>query len=152
MMKEKFTIETILIDTELNNQEKLFVEIDTIANRMKIHENLKDLPISDYHIRIKSDMLVNLVDQLGGIVVDNQKRSGKDTLKLLRENRIDAIVEAIGKAFSGKNLLLTLPSMLSSLNEYYRSDIPFMDIIRTILSEVKDLNDWKAELIEHDEN
>lgn len=146
-MKQQFTIETILIDTELNNEEKLFVEIDTLANRMKIYENLNDFPAADYHVKVKSDLLVNLVDQLGGIVVDNKKRNGKDTLKLLRENRIDAIVEAIGRAFSGKNLLLTLPSMLSSLNEYYSSDIPFMDIVKTILSEVNDLKDWKAELI-----
>lgn len=146
-MKQQFTIETILIDTELNNEEKLFVEIDTLANRMKIYENLNDFPAADYHVKVKSDLLVNLVDQLGGIIVDNKKRNGKDTLKLLRENRIDAIVEAIGRAFSGKNLLLTLPSMLSSLNEYYSSDIPFMDIVKTILSEVNDLKDWKAELI-----
>lgn len=146
-MKQQFTIETILIDTELNNEEKLFVEIDTLANRMKIYENLNDFPAADYHVKVKSDLLVNLVDQLGGIIVDNKKRNGKDTLKMLRENRIDAIVEAIGRAFSGKNLLLTLPSMLSSLNEYYSSDIPFMDIVKTILSEVNDLKDWKAELI-----
>ena len=146
-MKQQFTIETILIDTELNNEEKLFVEIDTLANRMKIYENLNDFPAADYHVKVKSDLLVNLVDQLGGIIVDNKKRNGKDTLKLLRENRIDAIVEAIGRAFSGKNLLLTLPSILSSLNEYYSSDIPFMDIVKTILSEVNDLKDWKAELI-----
>ncbi|MBR4471647.1 MAG: hypothetical protein IKS54_10105 [Erysipelotrichaceae bacterium] len=146
-MKQQFTIETILIDTELNNEEKLFVEIDTLANRMKIYENLNDFPAADYHVKVKSDLLVNLVDQLGGIIVDNKKQNGKDTLKLLRENRIDAIVEAIGRAFSGKNLLLTLPSMLSSLNEYYSSDIPFMDIVKTILSEVNDLKDWKAELI-----
>ncbi len=146
-MKQQFTIETILIDTELNNEEKLFVEIDTLANRMKIYENLNDFPAADYHVKVKSDLLVNLVDQLGGIIVDNKKRNGKDTLKLLRENRIDAIVEAVGRAFSGKNLLLTLPSMLSSLNEYYSSDIPFMDIVKTILSEVNDLKDWKAELI-----
>ena len=146
-MKQQCTIETILIDTELNNEEKLFVEIDTLANRMKIYENLNDFPAADYHVKVKSDLLVNLVDQLGGIIVDNKKQNGKDTLKLLRENRIDAIVEAIGRAFSGKNLLLTLPSMLSSLNEYYSSDIPFMDIVKTILSEVNDLKDWKAELI-----
>ena len=149
MMKQQFTIETILIDTELGSEERLFVSIDTQANRMKIYENLTEekFPNTDYHIRVKSDLLVNLVDQLGGIIIDNKKQDGKDTLKLLRENRIDAIVEAIGKAFSGKNLLLTLPPLLSSLGDYYSSDIPFMDIIKTVLSEVNDLKDWKAELI-----
>ncbi|MBQ9425988.1 MAG: hypothetical protein IJU42_08610 [Erysipelotrichaceae bacterium] len=168
-MKKQFTIHCVLIDTENNNsKDHLFVRVDTIANHADLYEishslmdpdtedsdsKLKQLfkTVPDYHLKVKSDLLIRLVDQLGGIVIDGRTTDGKQTLLLFREKRLDDIVEAIGKALGGKNLLKTVPSLLSILSENYETDMPIMDIVKTILGEVNDLKDWKADLIQVNE-
>ena len=165
-MKKQFTIHCVLIDTENDNRkDHLFVKVDTVANHAGLCEiahslmdpetedtdsKLKELfgLLPDYHLKVKSDLLIKLVDQLGGIVIDNKTVNGKQTLKLFREKRLDDIVEAIGKALGGKNLLKTVPSLLNILSENYETDMPIMDIVKTILGEVNDLKDWKADLIQ----
>ena len=159
-MNKKFTVSCVLIDTENENKEnRLFVKVDTVANRAVLYEiaedDERDLKAifdtePDYHLIVRSDLLVQLVDQLGGIVIDKERIDGKKALKLFRESRLDDIIEATGKALDGKNLLKTIPSLLSLLKENYETDMPVMDIIRMVLGEVNDLRYWKAELIKAD--
>ena len=168
-MKNAFTIHCVLIDTENGNKkDHLFAKVDTIANRAFLYEVGKDLmdpemsdtdqklkelfgSAPDYHLEVKSDLLTALVDQLGGIIIDGERADGKKTLKLFREKRLDDIIEAIGLALDGKNRLKTVPSRLSVLKENYETDMPLMEIVRTILGEVNDFRDWRAQLIQINE-
>ena len=87
-MEKIFDVKAIIID-KANNDKKtyFFVHNDTIANSMKIFQlkdglidegkeinpQLKDLfdKTPNYYIDISSDLLIKLVDQLGGIDVSH---------------------------------------------------------------------------------
>ena len=140
-MKNQFTIYGLIIDTDNNNtKDHYFIELDTKANKAIINhiinkefdDNDADNSINkmftkkpDYHFTFYSKTLVQIVDQLGGIYIDNKLVDGKKALE---------------------NTFLTLPRLLSTIKDSYTSDIPAMDIFKIVLSEVGDFDRWKTEI------
>ncbi len=156
-MEKTFTIHCVLIDTEHDDEKShLFVEVDTIKNHASLYELKGDVADEDiekrfhkrpgYHLEVRSDLLVSLTDRLGGIIVDGKRIDGKEALKLFRDGRLDEIIEGVTKELDGKNLLKTVPSLLSVLSENYTTDMPLIEIVKTVLGEVNDFKDWKADL------
>ena len=108
-MEKIFDVKAIIID-KANNDKKtyFFVHNDTIANSMKIFQlkdglidegkeinpQLKDLfdKTPNYYIDISSDLLIKLVDQLGGIDVGgvhidgNAANNRRDNLRMICPN------------------------------------------------------------------
>ena len=161
-MNNQFTIYGLIIDTENDNsKDHYFIELDTKANKAIINhiinkefdDNDADNSISkmftkkpDYHFTFYSKTLVQIVDQLGGIYIDNKLVDGKKALEIARDERLEEVLNAILSAMSGKNTFLTLPGLLSTIKDSYTSDIPAMDIIKIVLSEVGDFDRWKTEI------
>ena len=161
-MKNQFTIYGLIIDTDNNNtKDHYFVELDTQANKAIINHIVnetfddKDADNSigkiftkkpDYHFTFYSKALIQIVDQLGGIYVDNKRIDGKKALEIARDERLEEVLNAILSAMSGKNIFLTLPGLLSTIKDSYTSDIPAMDIFKIVLSEVGDFDRWKTEI------
>lgn len=155
-MENRFNIHTIITDEQ--RKIHLFVRTDTIANRVYIYhakpENDTDEAIEklfdekvNYHLNISSDFVIRLVDELGGISIDGKKTDGKTALELIRNDQLDDVVNAVSNTLENKNLIKVIPSLLSSLSDTYSMDIAVMDIIKTLWSEIRELKDWKIELV-----
>ena len=163
-MEKIFDVKAIIID-KANNDKKtyFFVHNDTIANSMKIFQlkdglidenkeinpQLKDLfdKTPNYYIDISSDLLIKLVDQLGGIDVGGVHIDGNAAMKEVKNSHFDLVIDGIAKALGKKNLLLTVPSLVNTLKDTYKSDLNLMDAIKIFISEIGELNDWKIDLI-----
>ncbi|MBQ6334979.1 MAG: hypothetical protein IJI46_07935 [Erysipelotrichaceae bacterium] len=155
-MEERFNIH-VIIDDE-GNKTHLLATVDTKANEVLISQG-KPLDDSDaaieklfnekvnYHLNISSSFVVRLVDELQGIEVKGEKIDGKKALQLVRDDKLDEVVDALSKTLEKRNLLKTIPSLLTSLNDTYQMDIAFMDIFKTLLSEINEINDWKVKLV-----
>ena len=155
-MKEQFNIHTLITDDQ--KKIHLFVTVDTAANRIYIHsakpENDSDEAIGalfnkdvDYHLNISSDFVVRLVDELGGIQIEDKTCDGKTALQLIREDKLDDVVDATADVLEKKNLLTTIPALLKKLSDTYEMDIAIKDIITTLFSEIRELKDWKIEFV-----
>ncbi len=156
-MEKTITINATLLDA--NRKRPFYVNIDTIANRIDVYQlsdelidpkkdidkQLRDLfgTAPSYHMEVYAELLSRLVDQLGGIEVKGKKLNGTQAMESARKEGLDDIIDGILKALRSKNLLLTLPGLLSSLSENYKTDLPLMDVIKTALSEVGELGEWK---------
>ena len=163
-MEKRFTICASLIDTQRNNQRNdFFVLVDTIANRTCIYQ-LDDEMIDpaedarahvkrlfgrtpDYQITIKSEFLIRLVDELGGIDYKNRRISGTEAMEEIHDNRFNQIIKAIAQSMGKKNLLLAVPNLLNVLSNTYETDLSLIEAIRTFIGEIRELDDWKVELI-----
>lgn len=163
-MEKRFTICASLIDTQRNNQRNdFFVLVDTIANRTYIYQlddeltdPAEDVRVHmkklfnrdpDYQITIKSEFLIRLVDELGGIDYKNRRISGTEAMEEVHSNHFGQIVEAIAKSMGKKNLLLAVPNLLSVLSNTYETDLSLIEAIKTFIGEIRELDDWKVELI-----
>ena len=155
-MKQQFNIHTLI--TDVQKKIHLFVTVDTKANLVYIYpakpENDSDEAIGalfnkkvDYHLNISSDFVVKLVDELGGIEIENKKCDGKTALQLIREDRLDDVVDATADVLDKKNLLTTIPALLKNLSDTYEMDIAIQDIVKTLFSEIRELKDWKIEFV-----
>ena len=101
----------------------------------------------NYYIDISSDLLIKLVDQLGGIDVGGLHIDGNAAMKEVKNSHFDLVIDGIAKALGKKNLLLTVPSLVNTLKDTYKSDLNLMDAIKIFISEIGELNDWKIDLI-----
>ena len=163
-MEKQFTICATLIDTQRNNRlDIFFVLIDTIANRTYIYqladelidpskdakELIKELfnRDPDYQIRIKSDFLIRLVDELGGIDCGGRHIDGMQALAEVHDHHFDEVADAIAKKMKTKNLLLIVPNLLNILSSTYETDLSLIEAIKTFIGEIRELDDWKIELI-----
>ncbi len=163
-MEKVFDIHATLIDQDNHGKkEHFFIHVDTIKNDTKIYqlddalidetkevdEQLKALfsRKAEYKMEILSDLMIRLVNELGGIDVDGSHIDGKTALKLIHEGGFDRIVDAIVKALSKKNLILTIPNLLNSLGDTYKTDVPLLEAIKAFIGEISELNDWKIDLI-----
>jgi len=162
-MEKTFNINATLTDTSRNNRKvRFYVTVDTVSNRIDIVQ-LKAGAIDEkkdsdaqmekifgerpsYHMEVLSDLLVDLVDQLGGIEVKGKQVDGKKAFEMADAGELDDVCDGVLRSLRKKNLLLTLPSLLSSLNANYRMDLSVGDLIKLVLSEVGELNDWKVSL------
>ncbi len=163
-MEKQFTICATLIDAQRNNRPDIFfVLIDTIANRTYIYqladelidpskdakELIKELfnRDPDYQIRIKSDFLIRLVDELGGIDCRGRRIDGREALAEVHDHHFDEVADAIAKKMKTKNLLLIVPNLLNILSSTYETDLSLIEAIKTFIGEIRELDDWKIELI-----
>jgi hypothetical protein len=46
-----------------------------------------------------------------------------------------------------KNLLLIVPNLLNILSSTYETDLSLIEAIKTFIGEIRELDDWKIELI-----
>ncbi|MBQ1624670.1 MAG: hypothetical protein II096_01400, partial [Erysipelotrichaceae bacterium] len=132
------------------NSMKIFQLKDGIIDEGKeINPQLKDLfdKTPNYYIDISSDLLIKLVDQLGGIDVGGLHIDGNAAMKEVKNSHFDLVIDGIAKALGKKNLLLTVPSLVNTLKDTYKSDLNLMDAIKIFISEIGELNDWKIDLI-----
>ncbi|MBR5340627.1 MAG: hypothetical protein IK151_01730 [Erysipelotrichaceae bacterium] len=157
-MEKIFSVNGLIIDAgDDNKQYTYYFMIDTIANKADIYyledKNLYDRLIErlnnkpNYSLTVKSDALEKIVDQLGNVKVDGKKIKGKEAVAVAREGRLDDVLEGILKSLSGKNLFLVLPGLLNSVSDNYKCDIPLSELLKTALSEVGDLDKWRADVI-----
>ena len=61
--------------------------------------------------------------------------------------RFNQIIEAIAQSMGKKNLLLTVPNLLNVLSNTYETDLSLIEAIRAFIGEIRELDDWKVELI-----
>ena len=166
-MNNKFTIYGTILDN--GHKDHYFVRFDTLANRMTIYhligllgddnkKNLKEIKNifkedADHTLFVSSDLLVQLVDALGGIRVNGRKINGAKALEEIRNDNIAEVASGVSHALSGnKNLLFAIPGLLSSLKGNYETDLNIVKVVRTALEEAGDLKDWKADLIKVDKD
>ena len=157
-MEKLFSVNGLIIDTgDDDKQYTYYFMVDTIANKADIYyledRNLLDKLIEhlnskpDYSLTVKSGALEKLVDQLGNVKVDGKKITGKEAVAVAREGRLDDVLEGMLKSLSGKNLFLVLPGLLNSVSDNFKTDIPLSELLKTALSEVGDLDKWRADVI-----
>ena len=171
IMEREIKFYAMIIDqAESQTRYSFFADADLDLNRAKItyiHHNVLSADVDnydnelkkifgvkpDYHFFVTSAALIKLVDQLGGIYVNGEKIPGEKALELVREGKIDAVVNGLSGALKNmKNLVLAIPNLLNSLKDTYQTDFPIKDIVKVVLSEVGDLKDWKADFSEIREN
>ena len=162
-MDKTFSIHAVLTDTgRANGKTHLLAQVDTVKNRTLIYQlspamidegkdidaQLNDLfgKTPEYKIEILSDLIVKLTDRLGGIDTSSGHIDGKQALQSVYDGHFDEVIDAIGKTLAKKNLLLTVPGLLNALNDTYKTDLPLAEAIKTFISEIPELNDWKIEL------
>ena len=167
IMEREIKFYAMIIDqAESQTRYSFFADADLDLNRAKItyiHHNVLSADVDnydnelkkifgvkpDYHFFVTSAALIKLVDQLGGIYVNGEKIPGEKALELVREGKIDAVVNGLSGALKNmKNLVLAIPNLLNSLKDTYQTDFPIKDIVKVVLSEVGDLKDWKADFSE----
>lgn len=140
-MNKQFSILLTFID---NDNYYYLLDLDTIKNTVSIHPLKDNNTKSDYHLELKSSALVKVVDELNGIEINNIKYDGKGSLELLRQGKIDEIFDGLSHSLTKKsNLIITIPKILSELSDTYKTDIPITDALKTFISEINQLNDWK---------
>lgn len=140
-MNKQFSILLTFID---NDNYYYLLDLDTIKNTVSFHPLKDNNTKSDYHLELKSSALVKVVDELNGIEINNIKYDGKGSLELLRQGKIDEIFDALSHSLTKKsNLIITMPKLLSELSDTYKTDIPITDALKTFISEINQLNDWK---------
>ena len=154
-MEKIFTIAAVITDKKDGSSLQFFGDFDTIANKGIIYQFNSDHfendikarfnKTIDYHLNISSDFLTGLVDQLGGIEIDNKHIDAQTALEEFRNGNHIKVIEAIGNALPKKNLLLTIPSLLNALKGSYSTDLIITEVIKMALSEAGDLKDWKVD-------
>ncbi|MCR4632923.1 MAG: hypothetical protein K5648_02225 [Erysipelotrichaceae bacterium] len=162
-MDKTFSIHAVLTDTgRANKKTHLLAQVDTVRNHTLIYQ-LSDTLIDEdkdidsqlhdlfhetpgYKIEILSDLIVKLTDKLGGIDLPGGHIDGRQALQSVYDGHFDEVIDAIGKTLAKKNLLLTVPGLLNALSDTYKTDLPLMEAIKTFISEIPELNDWKIEL------
>ena len=140
-MKDILNIEVKITDTN----KTYLLKIDTIKNLADIYGEY-DTDDFDYHFETQSILLIKLVDELGGIRVDDSKIDGKKALELTSQGKFIKVVKAIVKAIENRNLFMTITSLFRKLKKYIKTDLSFGDLVRLILSETIDLDKWKLEI------
>lgn len=167
-MNSIFSIHAVLIDTQNGNRKThLLLKGDTVKNRTDIYQlsdslidENKDIDVQikelfgltpDYQVQILSDLITKLTDELGGIDVGGKHIDGRQALQLVHEDHFDEVIDAIVKALSKKNLIFTIPGLLNALKDSYKTDLPLAEAIKTFISEIPELGDWKIELVKIDD-
>ncbi len=140
-MKDILNIEVKITDTN----KTYLLKIDTIKNLADIYGEY-EIRDFDYHFETQSILLIKLVDELGGIRVDDSKIDGKKALELTSQGKFIKVVKAIVKAIENRNLFMTITSLFRKLKKYIKTDLSFGDLVRLILSETIDLDKWKLEI------
>jgi len=131
------------IEVKISDLDKLyFLEIDTNKNNATIHTKINDDIKYDYHVEVKSKLLVDIVDELNNVKVDNEVISGKKALELSEDNRFKDVVKGIINSIKNKNLFLTITSLFSKFKSELKTDISISEIVKLILSETVDLDKW----------
>jgi len=131
------------IEVKISDLDKLyFLEIDTNKNNATIHTKINDDIKYDYHVEVKSKLLVDIVDELNNVKVDNEVISGKKALELSEDNRFEDVVKGIINSIKNKNLFLTITSLFSKFKSELKTDISISEIVKLILSETVDLDKW----------
>lgn len=131
------------IEVRISDLDKLyFLEIDTNKNNATIHTKINDDIKYDYHVEVKSKLLVDIVDELNNVKVDNEVISGKKALELSEDNRFKDVVKGIINSIKNKNLFLTITSLFSKFKSELKTDISISEIVKLILSETVDLDKW----------
>ena len=163
-MEKRFTICASLVDSQRDERrDDFFVLIDTIANRTYIYQLEDDLSdpgenaVSkkkklfgkdpDYRITIKSEFLIRLVDELGGIDYSGFHINGAQAMEEVHNGSFGKIIEAIAQTLGKKNLLLAVPNLLNVLNSTYETDLSLIEAVKTFIGEIRELDDWKIELV-----
>ena len=131
------------IEVKISDLDKLyFLEIDTNKNTATIYTKINDDIKYDYHVEVKSKLLVDIVDELNNVKVDNEVISGKKALELSEDNRFKDVVKGIINSIKNKNLFLTITSLFSKFKSELKTDISISEIVKLILSETVDLDKW----------
>ena len=161
-MAKELKVYGLLLDE--NNRYHFYADADLDLNSAKVYYVLPELmgedvnlydqklkerfgSVPDHHFVVKSEALVKLVEQFGGITVNGEKVNGEKALQLVREGEIDAVVDGLKECLKNmKNLMFALPNLMNSLKDTYQTDFPVMDLVKIALSEVGDLKEWTAEL------
>ena len=131
------------IEVKISDLDKLyFLEINTNKNNATIHTKIIDDIKYDYHVEVKSKLLVDIVDELNNVKVDNEVISGKKALELSENNRFKDVVRGIINSIKNKNLFLTITSLFSKFKSELKTDISISEIVKLILSETVDLDKW----------
>ena len=131
------------IEVKISDLDKLyFLEIDTNKNNATIYTKINDDIKYDYHVEVKSKLLVDIVDELNNVKVDNEVISGKKALELSEDNRLKDVVKGIINSIKNKNLFLTITSLFSKFKSELKTDISISEIVKLILSETVDLDKW----------
>lgn len=131
------------IEVKISDLNKLyFLEIDTNKNVATIHSKINNDIKYDYHVEVKSKLLVEIVDELNNVKVDNEVISGKKALELSEDNRFKDVVKGIINSIKNKNLFLTITSLFSKFKSELKTDISISEIVKLILSETVDLDKW----------
>ena len=131
------------IEVKISDLDKLyFLEIDTNKNNATIYTKINDDIKYDYHVEVKSKLLVDIVDELNNVKVDNEVISGKKALELSEDNRFKDVVKGIINSIKNKNLFLTITSLFSKFKSELKTDISISEIVKLILSETVDLDKW----------
>jgi len=100
-----------------------------------------------YHLTIYATALIRLVDTLGGIEIAGKKVNGEKTLELVKDGRVDEVANAIAEAFrNAGNIFFVLPNLLSILKNSYQTDLPILEVVKTVIGEAGQLDSYQSEL------
>jgi len=136
-------------DTEENKAVLCYLERGFLKEGTDVDEQiekaLNERP--QYHLSVYASGLIRLVDTLNGIEIKNKEVNGEEALEMVKEGMLDEVASAIlEKLRHSGNLLFLLPNLLNVLKDSYSTDLPLLEVIKTVLSEAGDLQKYDAVL------
>ena len=100
-----------------------------------------------YHLTVYATALIRLVDTLGGIEIAGKKMNGEKALEFVKDGRVDEVANAIAEAFrNAGNVFFVLPNLLSVLKNSYKTDLPILEVVKTVIGEAGQLDSYHTEL------